>query len=107
MENYVCSINESVGGSTTPPVHIEFEKFVSPTNRLTAYTSRFPRLSSHSSSEQLIVYSAPIIQTQLSSCYKETAARMKEIKTEKSSLLAIVNKTPAIKHPQQHDDQQQ
>jgi len=87
-------MNESAsGGSTTPPVHIEFESFISPINKLSTYSSRSQHLSPHNN-EQLIVYSAPVIQTQLSSCCKETSERLKVLKKEKTALLPIVNKTP-------------
>jgi hypothetical protein len=98
-------MNEASGGSATPPVHIEFESFVSPLNKLLTSNSRSQYLSPHNT-EQLIVYAAPVIQTQLSSRCKETSERLKEIKKEKSTLLSAINKTPK-KHQQQHEDQQQ
>ena len=97
-------MNESSGGSSTPPVHIEFESFISPINKLTNHNFRSQHLSPHNT-EQLIVYAAPVIQTQLSSRCKQISERLKEIKKEKSPLLAAINKTP-IKHHQQHEDQQ-
>jgi hypothetical protein len=98
-------MNEASGGSATPPVHIEFESFVSPLNKLLTSNSRSQYLSPHNT-EQLIVYAAPVIQTQLSSRCKETSERLKEIKKEKSTLLSAINKAPK-KHQQQHEDQQQ
>ncbi|CAF0940712.1 unnamed protein product [Rotaria sordida] len=105
LENYICSINESGGEPSTPPINIEFEIFHSPVNKLTTYDSRLQHLSPHTT-EQLIVYAAPIIQSQLSLRCRETAERLKEVKKEKSALLAVVNKT-LTKHHQQHEDQQQ
>ncbi|CAF0922143.1 unnamed protein product [Rotaria sp. Silwood1] len=105
LENYICSINESSNERSTPKINIEFETFHSPFNKLTTYDSRLQHLSPHNS-EQLIVYAAPVIQSQLSACCRETAERLKEVKKEKSALLAAVNKAP-IKHHQQHEDQQQ
>jgi hypothetical protein len=99
-------MNEASGGSTTPPVHIEFEAFVSPLNKLIAHNSRSQHLSPHNT-EQLIVYAAPVIQTQLSSRCKETAERLKEIKKEKSTLVSAVTKTPTKHQQQQHEDHQQ
>jgi hypothetical protein len=103
LENYICSMNESGAGSSTPPVHIEFETFVSPLNTRATNNSRY--LSPHST-DQLIVYAAPIIQSQLSTRCKDTAERLKEIKKDKSVLLASINKTPTKQH-QQHEDPQQ
>ncbi|CAF2552651.1 unnamed protein product [Rotaria sp. Silwood2] len=105
LENYICSINESSGEPSTPPINIEFEIFHSPFNKLTTYNSRLQHLSPHNS-EQLIVYAAPIIQSQLSAHCREAAERLKEVKKEKSALLAVVNKAPT-KHHLQHEDQQQ
>jgi hypothetical protein len=104
LENYICNMNESTSGSATPPVHIEFESFIPPVNRLTAYNSRSQHLSPHTT-EQLIVYAAPIIQSQLLSRYKETAERLKELKKEKSTLITAINK-PLSKHHQQQQQQQ-
>jgi hypothetical protein len=98
-------MNESSSGSSTPPVHIEFESFKAPVNKLSTLNSRSPHLSPHNN-EQLIIYAAPIIQSQLSSRSKETVERLKEIKKDKSTLLSVVNKTPT-KQQQQHEDQQQ
>lgn len=107
LENYICSMNESTsGGSATPPVHIEFQAFVSPRNQLTTYSSRSQNLSPHTN-EQLIVYSAPIIQSQLSSSCRETGERLKELKKEKSTLIAAVNKTPSKQRLQPRNDPQQ
>ena len=100
-------MNESSGGSSTPPVHIEFESFVSPLHKSTTLTSsRSQHLTSHST-DQLIIYAAPIIQSQLSSRSKEIAERLKEVKKDKTALLAIMNKAPMPKPAQQHEDQQQ
>ncbi|CAF0959678.1 unnamed protein product [Adineta ricciae] len=102
LENYICAVNESNDGSSTPSVRLEFESFISPI----VNNSRLHSISSPNN-EQLIVYAAPVIQMQLSSRCKETIERLKEIKKEKSILLAIINppipKTPA----RQYDDQQQ
>jgi hypothetical protein len=102
-------MNESSGGSGTPPVHIEFASFKSPTNKLNTFNSRLSNLSPHNT-EQLIVYAAPVIQTQISSRCKETVERLKELKKDKSTLLSATNKTPT-KNPQQqqqqHEDPQQ
>ena len=98
-------MNESVeGGSTTPPVHIEFESFVSPVNRLTSH-SRSQHLSPHNT-EQLIVYAAPILQSQLASRSRETIERLKELKKEKSALVTSITKTPSKHHQQQQQQQQ-
>jgi hypothetical protein len=102
-------MNEESCGSATPPVHIEFESFVPPVNKLSGYNSRSQHLSPHNT-DQLIVYAAPVIQTQLSGRYKETAERLKELRKEKSILLSVVNKIPIKYHQQQqqqHEDQQQ
>ncbi len=96
-------MNESGAGSSTPPVHIEFETFVSPLNTRATNNSRY--LSPHST-DQLIVYAAPIIQSQLSTRCKDTAARLKEIKKDKSVLLASINKTPTKQHQLLEDPQQ-
>jgi hypothetical protein len=98
-------MNESSCGASTPPVHIEFESFISPVNKLTNHNSRSQHLSTHNT-EQLIVYAAPVIQSQLSSRCKQIVERLKEIKKDKSQLLSTINKPP-IKHHQQHEDQQQ
>jgi len=101
-------MNESSGGSATPPVHIEFESFKPPINKLAIFNSRSPNLSPHNT-EQLIVYAAPVIQTQLSSRCKETVERLKELKKDKSILLSATNKTPTKQQQQQqqHEDPQQ
>ena len=86
-------MNEADGsGAATPPVHIEFETFVSPINRLT-YNSRSHHLSPNNT-EQLIVYAAPIIQSQLSSRCREISERLKEVKKEKAALVTVITKTP-------------
>ncbi|CAF1008539.1 unnamed protein product [Adineta steineri] len=111
LENYICSMNETSGGSSTPPVHIEFESFVSPVNTRNTISSHY--LSPHTTStDQLIVYAAPVIQSQLSSRCKQTGERIKEIKKDKSTLLTNISKTPVKQsQPQQqqqpHEDQQQ
>ncbi|CAF1421947.1 unnamed protein product [Adineta steineri] len=102
IENYICSVNESNDRSATPPVHIQFESFVSPIN----HNSRLHSISSPNN-DQLIIYAAPVIQMQLSSRCKETIERLREIKKEKSLLLAVINPPtpkPLVKHS---DDQQQ
>ncbi|CAF1426187.1 unnamed protein product [Adineta ricciae] len=102
LENYICAVNESNDGSSTPSVRLEFESFISPI----IHNSRLHSISSPNN-EQLIVYAAPVIQMQLSSRCKETIERLKEIKKEKSILLAVIN-PPIPKAPaKQHDDQQQ
>ena len=98
-------MDELKGSSSTSPVHIEFETFISPVNKLTTNTSRFQQ-SSPPITGQLITHAVPAIQTQLSSRYKETEERLKEIKEERLMLLKSVNKTPT-KHYRQHEDQQQ
>ncbi|UJR36286.1 hypothetical protein I4U23_029015 [Adineta vaga] len=104
LENYICSVNETTeGGSSTPPVHIEFESFVSPVNIRSTINSRY--LSPHTT-DQLIVYSAPVLQSQLVSRCKDTGERLKEIKKAKTSLAATIAKTPT-KQSQPNDDQQQ
>jgi hypothetical protein len=105
LENYICSMNESSGGGSTPPVHIEFETFISPIIRASNSTLRSPQLLSHHT-DQLIVYAAPILQSQLSSRCRETHDRLKELKKDKTTLTALVNKIPS-KHHAQHEDQQQ
>jgi hypothetical protein len=105
LENYICSMNESSGGAATPPVHIEFETFISPVTKQSNHTARSQNLSAHNT-DQLIVYAAPIIQSHLSLRRKETLERLKVLKKDKTTLTAIVNKTPS-KHHQQHEDQQQ
>jgi hypothetical protein len=109
LENYICTMNEADGsGAATPPVHIEFETFVSPINRLT-YNSRSHHLSPNNT-EQLIVYAAPVIQSQLAARCRETSERLKEIKKEKTALVTTITKTPT-KHlhqqQQQREDPQQ
>ena len=99
-------MKESSDGSATPPVHIEFETFVPPISKLLNHNIRSPNLSPHNN-EQLIVYAAPVIQTQLSSRCKETVERLKKIKKEKSILLSVINKTPSKYEQQQHKDPQQ
>jgi hypothetical protein len=44
---------------------------------------------------------------QLSSRCKETIERLKDIKKEKSLLLAVINPPTPKMHAKQHDDQQQ
>ncbi len=99
-------MNETSSGSATPPVHIEFVSFISPINKLTTYRSRSSHLSPHNT-EQLIIYAAPVIQTQLSSRCKETAERLKELKKDKTTLFTLINKTPIKQQHQQHEDAQQ
>ncbi len=103
LENYLCSMNES---STLPPAQIQFESFVSPMNNNTHHSSRPQRLSA-SNNEQLIIYAAPVIRMQLSSRCKETVERLKEIKKEKSLLLAVINPQTSKIPMKQRDDQQQ
>ena len=99
-------MNESSGGASTPPVHIEFESFVSPVGKILTNNARCSQISTHNT-EQLIVYAAPVIQSEISTMSKETGERLKEVKKEKASLTASINKTPVKAHYQQHDDQQQ
>lgn len=105
LENYICSMNDVDCGSSAPPVHVEFETFVSPINRLTNSSSRSQHLSPHHT-EQLIVYAAPVIQSQLSARCKETGERLKDLKKEKAVLLSAVSK-PMNKSNQQHEDSHQ
>jgi len=96
-------MNESNDEVLTSPVEIQFETFISPLNS----NSRSQHLLSTSNNEKLIIYAAPVIQMQLSSRCKETIDRLKEIKKEKSLLLAVIN-PQGSKHPiKQHEDQQQ
>ena len=105
LENYLCSIdysNHSQRAASAPPVHIEFESFISPRSPSTR--------SAHvnmSNEEQLIVYAAPVIQMQLTSRCKETIERLKEIKKEKSILLAVINPSVSKHVPKTSDDLQQ
>jgi len=95
-------MNESNDDSSSSPVRTQFQSFISPINN----NSRSQQTSS-SNNEQLIIYAAPVIQMQLSSRCKETIDRLKEIKKEKSLLLAVINPpTPKIL-TKQRDDQQQ
>lgn len=97
LENYICSMKDS----TDQSVQIHFESFISPK------PSRTQLNSGVSNNEQLIIYAAPVIQMHLSSRCKETIDRLREIKKEKSLLLAIVN-PPTSKIPvKQRDEQQQ
>ena len=89
----MCSINDSAEPISSNPMHIGFEAFMSPMNN-----------AAGSSQDQLIVYAAPVIQMQLSSRSKETLERLKEIKKEKSFLLAVVNPKATTKSV---DDSQQ
>jgi hypothetical protein len=95
-------MNSTDEGPSTPSVQIEFESFISPINT----NSRLHTMSSPNN-EQLIVYAAPVIQMQLSSRCKETIERLKEIKKQKSLLLAVINPPPQKTSVKQHDDQQQ
>ncbi|CAF2070031.1 unnamed protein product, partial [Rotaria magnacalcarata] len=104
LENYICSIKESSGDSSATPAQIEFETFRPPSNKLT--NSSHLQKTSAIHSEQLIVYAAPVIQSQVSSRCKETVERLKEIKKEKSTLLTQVNKTPSKQYLQQDAQQQ-
>lgn len=62
-------------------------------------------LSPHTT-DQLIVYAAPVLQSQLISRCKETGERLKEIKKEKNSILTTTAKQPT-RQCQPNDDQQQ
>ncbi len=95
-------MNSSDERPSEPTVQIEFESFISPINT----NSRLHTMSSPNN-EQLIVYAAPVIQMQLSSRCKETIERLKEIKKQKSLLLAVINPQPQKTSVKQHDDQQQ
>ncbi|CAF1352372.1 unnamed protein product [Rotaria sordida] len=101
LENYICSMDETNDGSSKSPVHIQFESFISPMNN-----SNINSRISSGKDEQLIIYAAPVIQMQLSSHCKETINRLKEIKKEKSLLLAIINPQISKIPVKQHDDQQ-
>ncbi|CAF4474134.1 unnamed protein product, partial [Rotaria socialis] len=105
LENYICSIKESSGDSSATPAQVEFETFRPPSNKMTTYSARVQQTSAIHS-EQLIVYAAPVIQSQVSSRCKETVERLKEIKKEKSTLLTQVNKTPSKQYLQQDAQQQ-
>jgi hypothetical protein len=107
LENYICSMNESTNRSSVSPVQIQFEAFISPTtnNNNNNNNVRSPSLTT-SNNEQLIIYAAPVIQMQLSSKYKETIDRLREIKKDKSLLLAIVNPHTSKIPIKQHNDQQ-
>lgn len=98
-------MNDVDCSGTSPPASIEFQSFISPINRSTHTSSRSPHLSPHHT-EQLIVYAAPIIQSQIVARCKETSERLKEIKKEKSLLITATNK-PLNKSLSQHDDSQQ
>ncbi|CAF5212265.1 unnamed protein product, partial [Rotaria magnacalcarata] len=63
--------------------------------------------NNNNNNEQLIIYATPVIQIQLSSHCKETINRLKDIKKEKSLLLAIVNPQTSKIPVKQHKDQQQ
>lgn len=106
LENYICSIKESAENSSTALVRPEFEPLRPQFNKSTALNSRLQNLSPVNS-EQLIVYSAPVIQEQISSRCKQTSERLKEIKKEKSTLITTVTKTSSKPQQQQHDDPQQ
>jgi hypothetical protein len=95
-------MNESNDDSSTSPVRTQFQSFISPINN----NSRSQQTSS-SNNEQLIIYAAPVIQMQLSSRCKEIIDRLKEIKKEKSLLLAVINPQTAKIPIKQRDDQQQ
>ncbi|CAF1527991.1 unnamed protein product [Adineta ricciae] len=103
LENYICSVNETSGDSSVPTVHIEFESFISPVDIQSTMNSRY--LSPHTT-DQLIVYAAPVLQSQLIARCRETGERLKEIKKEKTSVLTATAKQPA-KQCQPNDDQQQ
>ncbi|CAF3572491.1 unnamed protein product [Rotaria socialis] len=104
LETYICTIDEMNDSSTSTPVHIQFESFVSPVNSNSHVQNS---VSNNNNNEQLIIYATPVIQMQLSSHCKETLNRLKDIKKEKLSLLAIVN-PQTLKIPvKQHNDQQQ
>jgi hypothetical protein len=96
-------MNESTDGLSVSPVQIQFQSFIPPTNNNNNNNIRSQSLTT-SNNEQLIIYAAPVIRMQLSSRCKETIDRLREIKKDKSLLLAIVNPQTSIK---QRDDQQQ
>ena len=96
-------MNETSGDSSIPTVHIEFESFISPVDTQSTMSSRY--LSPHTT-DQLIVYAAPVLQSQLISRCRETGERLKEIKKEKNSVLTATAKQPT-KQCQPNDDQQQ
>lgn len=102
LENYICSMKESTNQSVGSPVQIHFESFIS------SHPSRSPPTSTASTNnEQLIIYAAPVIQMHLSSRCKETIDRLRDIKKEKSLLLAIVNPQTSKIPVKQRDEQQQ
>jgi hypothetical protein len=95
-------MNESTDRPSVSPVQIQFEAFISPINN----NGRSQSLAT-SNNEQLIIYAAPVIQMQLSSRCKETIERLRDIKKEKSLLLAIINPQTTKIPTKQRDDQQQ
>jgi hypothetical protein len=96
-------MNESTTEPSTPSTLIKFESFISPIN------ANNTRSQSHSSqnNEQLIIYAAPVIQMHLSSRCKETIDRLKEIKKEKSVLIAVINPQTSKASIKQREEQQQ
>ncbi|CAF5057956.1 unnamed protein product, partial [Rotaria magnacalcarata] len=108
LETYICSIDETNDSSTLTPVHVQFESFVSPVNSNSRIqNSGSNNNNNNNNNEQLIIYATPVIQIQLSSHCKETINRLKDIKKEKSLLLAIVNPQTSKIPVKQHKDQQQ
>lgn len=103
-------MNESNDNSLSSPLQIKFQSFISPINNNSTNPTRSQQASSSSSSvnnEQLIIYAAPVIQMQLTSRCKETIDRLKDIKKEKSLLLAVINPQNSKLPVKQRDDQQQ
>lgn len=98
-------MNDVDCSGASAPASIGFQSFVSPITRSGNASSRSPHLSPHHT-EQLIVYAAPIIQSQITERCKETSDRLKEIKKEKSTLLTTINK-PLSKSISLHEDSQQ
>lgn len=100
-------MKESNVDSNTGPIHIEFESFISPlTKSNSSAISRAQQLSIHSH-DQLIVYSAPVIQSQLQERCRQINERLKEVKKEKTSVASIIAKSVLIKQGKHHEDQQQ
>ena len=94
-------MNKSSDGPSTIPAHIQYELFTSSINN-----NLCSQCVSSSDSEQLIIYGAPVTQMQLSSNCKEIINRLKEIKKEKSLLIAVINPRTLKVSMKHHDDQQ-
>ena len=99
MDNNNDTNTSSTSTTLNSPIQIQFQQFRSPLNNNNNNNNNSSALSNSSRSqllsattnEQLIIYAAPVIKMQLSSRCKETIDRLKEIKKEKSLLLAVIN----------------